>query len=261
MPAVAAVLLDVDDTLVDTRSAFRTAILGAIDAWLPDLPQERREPAVLHWAEDPGGYFRAYTRGELTMEQQRRHRVADLHRTFGGPELSPDQFAAWVRGYEAAFEAAWRLLPGALELLDALAADGLPVGAVTNASRALQTGKLARVGLTDRLPLLACVDDVGRGKPDPAMWHRACARLGLAPDRVAYLGDELDVDARGARDAGLLGIWFDRHGTGHLPPDVPVVRVLGELPGLLRDLAARPDGADTPGPSGAMDLGGAAPPR
>jgi putative hydrolase of the HAD superfamily len=238
MASVAAVLLDVDDTLVDTRSAFRTAILQAIDVWLPELPAERREPAVLHWAEDPGGFFRAYTRGELTMAEQRRRRVADLHAVFGGPELSGEQFDVWVAGYEAAFASAWRLLPGALELLDALAEAGLPVGAVTNASRSLQTGKLARVGLTDRLPLLACVDDVDRGKPDPAMWHRACDLLGLPPARVAYLGDELDVDARGARDAGLLGIWFDRHGSGHVPGDVPVVRALGELPRLLAGFPA-----------------------
>jgi putative hydrolase of the HAD superfamily len=235
---VAGVLLDVDDTLVDTRAAFRTAILAALDTWLPDLPADRREPAVLRWAQDPGGYFRAYTRGELTMQQQRALRVADLHRELGAPQLSADELASWVRGYEAAFEAAWRLMPGAVDLLDELAAAGLPVGAVTNASRALQTGKLARVGLLDRLPLLACVDDVGRGKPDPAMWHRACDRLGLPPGRVAYLGDELDVDARGARDAGLLGIWFDRHGTGHDPGDVPVLRALGELPALLRDAGA-----------------------
>lgn len=258
MAGVAAVLLDVDDTLVDTRSAFRAAILQAIEVWLPDLPADRREPAVLHWAEDPGGYFRAYTRGELTMQQQRRHRVVDLHRRFGGPELTDAQFADWVRGYEAAFEAGWRLLPGALRLLDALDAAGLPFGAVTNASRALQTTKLDRVGLLGRLPLLACVDDVGRGKPDPAMWHRACDLLGLPPDRVAYLGDELDVDARGARDAGLLGIWFDRHGTGLQPDDVPVVRALGELPGLLTAV----DGRDAARPEhGAMDLGGTPPPR
>lgn len=245
MTPVAAVLLDLDDTLVDTRAAFRAAIHQALDVWLPELPAEQREPAVLRWAEDPGGFFRAYTRGELTMEQQRAHRVADLHLTFGGPVLGDEELRAWVSGYEAAFEAAWRLLPGAIELLAELERAGLPFGAVTNASRRLQTGKLARVGLTERLPLLACVDDVGRGKPDPAIWHLACDRLGVRPDRAAYLGDELDVDARGARDAGLLGIWFDRHGTGHRPPDVPVVTALAELVPLLRS----------------MDLGTAGPPR
>jgi putative hydrolase of the HAD superfamily len=237
------VLLDLDDTLVDTRSAFRAAVLAALDTWLPDLPADRREPAVLHWAQDPHGFFRAYVRGELTMVEQRERRVHDLHRVFGGPVLSGAQVSTWVSDYEAAFRAAWTLLPGAVELLDRLDLAGLPVGAVTNAARRLQSEKLAAVGLAGRLPLLGCVDDVGRGKPDPAIWHRACALLGLPPDQVAYLGDELDVDARGARDAGLLGIWYDRHATGHTPADVPVLRSLSELPGMLDRHRAKESGS------------------
>jgi putative hydrolase of the HAD superfamily len=233
MTPVRAVLLDVDDTLVDTRAAFRSAVLAALDTWLPELPDDCREPAVLHWAHDPRGFFRAYVRGELTMVEQREQRVHDLHLVFGGPRLSPAQLDSWVTDYEAAFKAAWTLMPGALTLLDRLERAGLLIGAVTNAPRDLQSDKLAVLGLTDRVPLLGCVDDIGRGKPDPAIWHRACSLLALPPDRVAYLGDELDVDARGAHAAGLLGIWFDRHGTGATPPDVPVLRALTELPALL----------------------------
>jgi putative hydrolase of the HAD superfamily len=238
MTSVRAVLLDLDDTLVDTRAAFRAAILAALDTWIPQLPADRRDPAVLHWAHDPGGFFRAYTRGELTMLEQRERRVHDLHREFGGPRLTPAQLHTWVLDYEAGFRAAWTLLPGALALLDRLALAGLPVGAVTNAPRELQQDKLAVLGLAGRLPLLGCVDDVGRGKPHPAIWHRACARLELPRATVAYLGDELDTDARGARDAGLLGIWFDRHQTGLTPPDVPVLRSLAGLPQLLGLTAA-----------------------
>lgn len=229
---VAAVLLDVDDTLVDTRAAFGVAVRRALDVWIPHLDADRREAAVLHWAHDPGGHFRAFTRGEVSFEAQRRARAADLHARFEGPPLDDAGFARWDAGYEAAFRGAWRALPDGLELLAVLRGLGVPFGALTNMAAGYQRDKLDRVGLAD-VPLLVSTDDLGRGKPDPEVFRLGCARLGVPPARVAYVGDELDVDARGARDAGLVGVWLDRHATGRQVDDVPVVRSLTEVPAVL----------------------------
>ncbi len=231
-PRVDAVLLDVDDTLVDTRAAFRVAIRQVVDIWLAHLDDAGREAAVLHWARDGSGHFRAYTQGELSFGGQRRLRSADLHAAFGGAELDDAAYLRWECGYEEAFRTAWCPAPDAVPLLDALDAAGLPYGAVTNLEGPYQREKLARVGLR-RVPVLGSMDDLGRGKPDPRLFQLACRRLGSPPERTAYVGDELDVDARGARDAGLLGIWLDRHGTGAEPDDVPVARTLGDVPSLL----------------------------
>src|SRR3954452_19825244 len=89
---------------------------------------------------------------------------------------------------------------------------------------------LSVAGLLERVGVLVGMDVFGVGKPDPRVYRHACAVLGVDPAQVAYVGDELDVDARGAREAGLLGVWLDRHGSGQSPPDVPVVRSLDELP-------------------------------
>ncbi|MFN8077068.1 MAG: HAD family hydrolase [Kineosporiaceae bacterium] len=206
---VRAVLLDIDDTLVDTRAAFAAAIDAMATAWLPHLDAAGRVAATAHWVADRQGAFRAYTRGELTMEQQRRARVADLHVAFGGRALDDEAWAAWQDGYLAAFSAAWRLRPGVLAVLDRLAEAGLPVGAVTNASRALSEDKLGRLGLAARVPVLSAVDDRGVGKPDPRMFLVACEALGCEPSAALYVGDEADVDALGAARCGLTGVWLD----------------------------------------------------
>lgn len=208
-PRWPALLLDVDDTLIDTRAAFTAAIDAVARRWLPHLDDAGRAEAVGHWVADRHGSFRAYTRGELTMQEQRRRRVEDLLEAFGGAGLDDEAWAAWEEAYLDEFAAAWRVRPGAVELLDAMAAAGVRVGAVTNASRDLTEQKLHRVGLADRVPILSAVDDRGVGKPDPAMFTTACAALNVAVDECAYVGDELDVDAVGAAAAGLTGIWLD----------------------------------------------------
>jgi len=55
------------------------------------------------------------------------------------------------------------------------------------------------------------------------------------------VGDELDVDAVAARDAGLVGIWLDRPGPRRVlvtdadvaAAGVTVLRSLDDLPGAL----------------------------
>lgn len=230
---VSGVLLDIDDTIVDTRSAFVEALDGVFARWMPHLDGEQRQAATLHWAGDPNGYFRAFTRGELTFTMQRRLRAEALHATFDGPGLDDAAFARWDAGYEAAFRAAWRALPDGVALVELLRARGIPFGALTNMGASYQRKKLDLVGFA-AVPILVTTDDLGRGKPDPAVFRLGCERLGLPPDRVAYIGDELDVDARGARDAGLVGVWLDRHRTGGCPGDVPVVTSLHQIPDVVQ---------------------------
>lgn len=43
------------------------------------------------------------------------------------------------------------------------------------------------------------------GKPERAFFEQAIGMLGLAPERIAMIGDDIDVDVAGARNAGMLG--------------------------------------------------------
>ena len=239
-PGVDAVLLDIDDTLVDTRQGFVAGMLAIADVYLSHLGASGSAVALEHWVRDPGGYFAAFTRNELEYDEQRRLRAAAMHRDLGGPSLDDELFVAWNRTFEDAFRLAWVALPGAVELLSALVEAGLPFGAVTNARVDDQVEKLARTGLA-ALPVLVGTDTLGVGKPDPSVFLHACELLGAAPGSTVYVGNDLAVDAEAAMAAGLLGVWFDR---GHdpaaaaaalalAPSRLPVVRSLAELSGWL----------------------------
>ncbi|MFS0703320.1 HAD family hydrolase [Cellulomonas sp. 179-A 9B4 NHS] len=60
----------------------------------------------------------------------------------------------------------------------------------------------------------------GFGKPNRRVFVEACRRLGTDPSRTAYVGDELDVDARAAVAAARAA-------------GVHVVTSLAQLPDLL----------------------------
>ncbi|GEK22821.1 HAD family hydrolase [Cellulomonas xylanilytica] len=220
---VEGVLFDIDDTLVDTRGAFGHALADVARRYLPDLPPERYPELVTVWRADVNGHYEAYTRGEVGYVEQRWSRANELHEQFGAPALDEDGFALWDEGFQVAFAAGWTAHPEVDVVVDKLLAAGLVVGALSNADVAFQTQKLQRVSLLDRVPMLVGVDTLGFGKPDPRVFAEACRRLGTAPERTAYVGDELHVDAVAARAAGLLGIWVDRPGgRRHEIPDATI---------------------------------------
>lgn len=245
------VLLDVDDTLVDTRAAFAAAIGAVAERFVPGLPRERHPELVARWRADEHGWYASYTRGERSLDDQRRRRADELFAAFGGPRVDDDLYPEWLEIFLGTFEASWRAHDDARAAVSQLVAHGLRLGAVTNAARAMQARKLAVAGLADDVPLLVDMETFGVGKPDPRVFLEGCRLLGLDPGEVAYVGDELGTDAIGAAEAGLVGVWLDRPGTrrggSHLEdPGLAAahgVIVVDSLPALVARIGAAQDSA------------------
>lgn len=206
------VLFDIDDTLVDTRGAFAHT-MGVLSAhFLPALAPERHPEVLDLWRRDPNGHYRAYTRGEVSARDQRKARANELQATFGGKHFDDAGFDQWNEVFQAAFRDGWRAFSDAAPVITALRQAGIAVGALSNAPRAMQLDKLEQTGLGD-VEVLVTLDTFGVGKPDPRVFLEACRLLGTDPQRTAYVGDELDIDARGAAAVGMTGVWLDRPGT------------------------------------------------
>ncbi|MGH7867015.1 MAG: HAD family hydrolase, partial [Candidatus Dormibacteraceae bacterium] len=122
-----------------------------------------------------------------------------------------------------------------LHCLEWLQAAGVRIAAVTNASGSYQRAKLADLGMAPFIDEVVIAGELGVAKPDPVIFHTACALIGCLHGEVAHVGDRLDLDAIGARDAGLHGVWLNRSGphTGALPAEVSMIDGLSELPELL----------------------------
>jgi len=107
----------------------------------------------------------------------------------------------------------WRLIAGAAEAwrrLEARQADGrrLVVGIASNFDSRLES-------VCSRLPPLASCplfisSRLGHRKPSPAFFRAVEARLGLKPEELLLVGDDLANDYQGALAAGWRAILVDR---------------------------------------------------
>jgi sugar-phosphatase len=91
--------------------------------------------------------------------------------------------------------------PGAHTLLATLDRRALPWAVVTSADRRLAGARLGAAGITP--PVLVTVDDITAGKPHPEGYLRAAALLGVPPARCLVVEDA-EVGLAAARAAGAM---------------------------------------------------------
>lgn len=238
--AVAAVLFDLDDTLVADDAATEAAFLAAC---VPARARHGLDPATLAaavrrharrlWQAAPTiGYCRAI--GISSTE--------GLRAGFTGDDPNLATLRAWAPTYR---HEAWSTALADCGVRDAALAEELgaafiaergarhwvfadvaPIltalrrthrlALVTNGSPDLQRAKLAGAGLAPYFDAVIVSGEVGAGKPDARPFALALAALGADRTRAVMVGDSPERDLAGARNAGIAGIWIDRRGT----PDV-----------------------------------------
>ncbi|MDE9367831.1 HAD family hydrolase [Luteipulveratus sp. YIM 133132] len=249
-----AVLLDVDDTLLDTSRAMIAAGAVALRELWPGRDDGWYQAASERFRVDPGGHFRRYTEGELDFEEMRAARLREVAAAYGlgYPDAGHDRFEA---AFRPAFRAAQRVYDDVRPFLARCAAAEVAVGAVTNSSAAATADKLDAVGLAEDFAVVVTRDTLGFGKPDARVFAHACGSLSVPPERTVFVGDELAADVRGAADAGLRACWLRRPAavvSAHAPDLTQASSTAPEGTLIVSDLNAIP-GTGDPFRSGSAD--------
>lgn len=187
LAGVAAVSFDLDGTLYPTQGLRRRVVAEA-------LGQSLRRGSAAPLA-DLGTLRRAYRRAEAA--RRRGGRLDD----------------GWAGTKAARLAAEGRVLlpvlrrigpaPGVLPLLEGLRRR---VGRLVVVSDYEPEAKLEALGLGGRFDRCYAAEEAGRLKPDPAVFRRALADLGIPPEALLHLGDRADTDGAAAAAAGCRAL-------------------------------------------------------
>ncbi|MEI6337260.1 MAG: HAD family hydrolase [Verrucomicrobiota bacterium] len=130
-----------------------------------------------------------------------------------------------------------RLMPDARETLTRLSA-GYALGMLTNGAPDLQREKIAASGLGGFFQAIAVSGEHGIGKPAREIFQRLAAELGVETPQAVMVGNSLERDIAGAKNAGMVSIWIKIPGSEE-PADVEpdfTITGLAELPAVLEKL-------------------------
>ncbi|OFE12007.1 phosphoglycolate phosphatase, bacterial [Pseudohongiella acticola] len=191
----AAVLFDLDGTLIDTAPDFS---------------------AVLHQLCADQGVTPPSDNAILATVSSGARALVEL--AFG---LRPD-----AQGFDALFQTLLNQYMDQLQntrsvlfadmdvLLGQLEASGIAWGVVTNKPERFSIPLMQRLDLAHRCSILICPDHVSQTKPHPEPLLLACDRLGCDPAHSIYVGDHpRDIEAGNAAGMRTIAAAY-----GYLPP-------------------------------------------
>ena len=219
---ILALTLDLDDTLWPVFPALERAD-QAVHAWLqhhhPDVARAWPIPAMRELRMQV-----AVQRPDLAHDFSKQRQLT-LEHAFASCGIASAPVDVLWEIYFAARNSV-ELYPDSLAALARLNARW-PIASLTNGN-----ADLKRVGIHMHFDHHISARNTGAAKPDPRIFLAAAERLGVAPENILHIGDDVELDVVGARAAGMRTAWINRH-------RLPWPANLGDAPDLdLPDMAA-----------------------
>lgn len=215
--APSAVVFDLDGTLIDSRGDIAAALNHVL------MTCGRSALTTARAAELVGDGSRSLIARATGLDERE-------------PELDGlvDTFIRYYSSHPADFT---KWVDGAPDVLDRLAAFGMPVCLCTNKARPVTDAVLGALGVRDRFRATWAGGDSPEKKPSAEPLLYLAKQLGVDPTSLVMVGDgRQDVEAARAVGCRVLGV-----ASGYTPrarieaakPDI-ILDGLGEVPGVVR---------------------------
>ena len=190
---VGGVILDIDSV----QEAHRRFVGRLIDEH--DLAIDL-ETALERWRTTVGDHFHEREGTEFTSA---RAGYAKAIEAIAGDPLPTDE---WLPTFRETVADSLETNPGAVEAIEELAAMDLHLGVCSDADRDELLFILEEFDVLASFDSLTISEDVGRTKPDPAMFEAALAAADADPERSIMIGDRYEHDMAGATEFGMTTV-------------------------------------------------------
>ena len=233
---IAAVLFDLDETLIHNAVSFEALCSDAYDAFEGHIATVSRGAFWdAFWSEAVDNWDKMIA-GALDGDVAHRDTYVNTLRALDIDEALAAPMAAYLDERQAQGS---RLLDGADLVLARLRAAGMRLAIVTNGYGTTQRRKIERHGLEERVDAVVISAEAGIHKPDKAIFDLALAAIDIPANRAVFVGDTPEADIAGARRAGMqavlmdhVGLWQNAEGCEPGPED-PFQHHIERLPDLL----------------------------
>lgn len=136
--------------------------------------------------------------------------VRHIAALLGRPEVRADRLDTIVRARRSEIRSASQLAVDALPAIEAIRAQGVKVGVISNCGAELVEIWESVHDLSAALDVAVLSHSVGVCKPDPRIYELACLRIGVPAAATLFVGDGEDDELAGAERAGLSAIRLQR---------------------------------------------------
>ncbi|MFC7190198.1 HAD family hydrolase [Halocatena marina] len=167
------------------------------------------ESLIADWRSSLGEYFNGRDGTEYRRAKIGYQRAIDAAVGYEVPEET------WLTAFEAASEECLQPNPNAVETIRSLDQMDVYLGIISDIDTWEADAILTRFGVVDRFDHITTSEEIGRTKPDPAMFDAALEKASVEPECALYIGDRYKHDMQGGTRAGLVTVAYGNSAVEH----------------------------------------------
>ncbi len=199
---IKAITFDLDDTLYDNHPVIRKTALeshAALQAYHPALrdftPAQYQQLRDELLAREPEIYHDVSEWRRRSVELALSNAGLSAAEATAGSHAVMDVFHQWRSVVE---------MPEETHQTLAWLGERVPLVAITNGNACPE-----KLGIHHYFQFALRAGPHGRAKPWQDMYQLAAERLGLAPEEILHVGDDLTTDVAGSLRAGMQACWIN----------------------------------------------------
>lgn len=203
------VWFDLDDTLYDFHGNSDLSLVEVysmmnLQRWWTDSQAWRD-----HYHRINKELWDLYAPGLIDRATLRRERFfRPLVEAGCPPETAEDMWPELDRVYLGLLAQKTTTVPGAVDAVRRMRDQGYKIGVLSNGFKEVQYGKLASIGLSHLVDVVALSDEIDINKPDRRFFEYAATKAGTTAEKSLLVGDNPDTDIAGALGAGWHAVWL-----------------------------------------------------
>ncbi|MFS0516030.1 HAD family hydrolase [Nostoc sp. UIC 10607] len=202
----AAIIFDLDNTLLNFELCERQAILGALEACgiYLDLHGINETTFIQVYETYNSKYWKqreTFSPGEL-IEMSYGSTLAQL-------DIKTNQISNLSQSFWHIFNHSAVMEPDVNEVLTVLARN-YRLAVITNGFVSAQLPRMQAAGIDHFFEEIVVSEAIGFAKPSPEIFHHALSKLDLTPAEVLYVGDSLTHDYAGAMQVNIDFCYYNR---------------------------------------------------
>tara|TARA_B110001454_G_C12613956_1_gene389917 strand:+ start:72 stop:764 length:693 start_codon:yes stop_codon:yes gene_type:complete len=200
-----AIIFDIDGTLIDYDYAQYSAVNNLLESlsWKSNTKPLIKDAFEL-WYKEKFEISNRPDSNDIGFYDQQRIILENFLAHYGIIANSTKLAETLIEDYKSS----WRVYPDVLECL--FQYEDIPMHIISNGNSEFQRLKLTNTGIDKYFDEVLISGDIGIKKPDIRIFQTLSEQINVNTDKLIYIGDRIEVDAKASSDAGMLGIWINR---------------------------------------------------
>ncbi len=232
MKKYTTILFDMDNTIFDFDEDERSSLIKTFKQF--DIPATNE--TLTGYSQINDALWKRFEKGEITKEDIKNTRFKTFLEKFGFVcDATPGQINDC---YAENLAHSGNLIEGAMELCIKLKSYGYKLYIVTNGLERTQLFRINKTGIDKIADAIFISETIGYQKPLPQFFEYVFENIEEKnKEKIILIGDSLTSDIKGALNAGIDCIWYDRKNSDYTLNDLPTFKVkdIREIENILID--------------------------